>query len=88
MIYGQLVAAFFIKSAIKKMWALFFFLQMYCANVIVQIDYPINVEITFEQFRLIVFFEILAPEPIMRALGIDLGDKSLSEIIFGSNQED
>lgn len=87
MVYFQIAASFFLKTAIKKMWQLFFFLQMFCALPSLQIDYPVNVEITFEQFRLIVFFEMLKPEKLMEVFGVKL-DFTLDELLFGKEQDD
>jgi hypothetical protein len=44
-VISQVVISFFIKSAITRIFQLFFFLQMVCGLLIIQISFPPNVEI-------------------------------------------
>lgn len=51
----------------------------------IQQDIPINLEITYEQFRLIVFFEILKPQKLMDSFGVE---QNFDELLYGSKQTD
>lgn len=75
---SQVVIAIFIKAAIKRMWQLFFFLQMVCALHIIQIRFPVHVDIMLSNIRLIIFFEILKPNILLPYLGVHI---TLEEIL-------
>jgi len=47
----QILLSFFIKQAIKRMWQLFFFLQMMCAFTLYQVSYPVSADIFLQKFK-------------------------------------
>ena len=45
---------------------------MFCAILIFPIPYPVNAEVTIQNLRGIIFFEIIKPEKILPLLGINM----------------
>lgn len=78
MLAAQFLLAIFVQSAIKRMWQLFFFLQMVCALTVFHIRLPANADIAIDNFKTIIFFEILKPEKFLPAIGIHM---TLDEIL-------
>lgn len=81
-VISQVTIAVVIKSAIKRMYQLFFCLQMVCALPIIQISFPVLVEIILRNIKLVIFFEILKPNILLPYLGV----KMTLEEVLGINK--
>lgn len=66
----QIVLAVCVKSAIARMWQLFFWLQMYCSIPILQNRLPALAELVVDNLKMVIFFEILKPEKLLPAIGV------------------
>lgn len=57
---------------------MFFFLQIMCALTIYQVNFPVNALVIIQNFRQIIFFEMLKPDKILPLIGIKI---SVSELL-------
>lgn len=75
----QLVLSLFLKGAIDDVWGLFLICQLVAYMSIYDTNIPANVEIYVAEFRKMVKFEILKPDPILGLIKPGLTLQSLLE---------
>ena len=63
---AQLGAQLMLKGSLADLWSLFYTLQIVCYLDYYMIPIPNNAEIFIEQFKSIIEFNILKPEPLIR----------------------